>query len=135
MFPEILNSVNYYQNNSNQGNWVGFKLTATVSNRDAFGAKVHLHSGDRTFLKEVRDSDSHASQSSSNLHFGLGEIQEIDSIIIYWPSGHKEVFQDININKYINIQEGMSTIINENVQILSQVRIYPNPSALLFTLK
>ncbi|MFT4533216.1 MAG: hypothetical protein ACJA1A_002736 [Saprospiraceae bacterium] len=132
LFPNILNSVNYYQNIGDQNNWVGFKLSGTISNKDAFGARVHLHSGNRTFLKDVRGGDSHASQSSSNLHFGLGDIQEIDSIIIYWPSGLQETLEDLNINKYHIIQEGLSTIINENGQILTEPNIYPNPSNTFF---
>lgn len=127
LFPSIINSVNYYLNTGNQGNWVGFKLTGTISNRDAFGAKIYVHSGDRTFLKEIRGGDSHASQSSSILHFGLADMQVIDSILIFWPSGIIEKYQDFDINTYHHLQEGTTSsvsAINEEID----VNVFPNPT-------
>jgi hypothetical protein len=125
---EAQNSINFYNNVAANNNWIGFNLTGTISNYDAYGAKVLLHTNDRTFLREVKGGDSHASQSSTNIHFGLKEIQEVDSIIIYWPSGIKEVLQDFDINTYHNILEGNNTSIAESDHSLNGVSIYPNPT-------
>lgn len=123
------NSINLHNNVTTDNNsWVGFDLKGTTSNADAYGAKIILYADERAFLREVKGGDSHASQGSSKIHFGLGEIQEIDSIVIHWPSGLKETKEGLVTQKYHKIQEGLYSIISENDQILSGVNIYPNPS-------
>ena len=123
------NSINLHNNvTTNNNNWVGFDLKGTISNADAYGAKIILYADERAFLREVKGGDSHASQGSSKIHFGLGEIQEIDSIVIHWPSGLKETKEGLATQKHHKIQEGLHSIISETDQILSGVNIYPNPS-------
>lgn len=130
--PDIQNSINFYNNIYSTNNWIGFDLSGTTSNKDAYGAKVILYAEDRAFLREVKGGDSHASQGSSKIHFGLGDIQVIDSITIHWPSGIKETLKDIETNKYHNIQEGLNTIIIEDYHLLNEVNIYPNPANSFF---
>ncbi len=126
LLDEAHSSVNYYKNLNNEGNWVGFNLIGTASNRDAFGAKVILHAEGRALLKELKGGDSHASQSSSILHFGISDIQTIDSIEVFWPSGNHEIHFDIPINEYHTITEGDLTSTNESIN-KSDFIVYPNP--------
>jgi len=126
--PDINNSINYYTNKTSDNNWLRIKMTGTESNKDAYGSKVILYADNRALLRENRGGSSHASQSSSSLHFGLAQIQEIDSMIVYWPSGLKETYLDLEINNYHEIIEGTNLTLNKNNQILSDIIIYPNPA-------
>lgn len=127
--PDTQSSFQYYQNQANDNNWVAFNLEGTMSNKDAFGSKVIVYAEERAFLRELRSGDSHASQNSASLHFGLANIQVIDSIKVYWPSGITESFTGLEINSYHDITENLSTTINENNHLLRQVNIYPNPAS------
>ncbi|HYZ86716.1 MAG TPA: CRTAC1 family protein, partial [Bryobacteraceae bacterium] len=69
-----------------KNNWIQLKLTGTVSNRSAIGARVYCTSGKRRQLDEVRSGGSYLSQNDLRLHFGLAEEDHAD-IEIHWPSG------------------------------------------------
>lgn len=134
LFPSITNSINYYINNGSEKNWVGFELEGSTSNKDAYGAKILLYSGTRTLLKELRGGESHASQGSSRIHFGLDNIQEIDSIEIYWPNTNMQIIVSPSINMYHKIKEQTYTLINETGQTLNSINVYPNPSKNIFNI-
>lgn len=89
----------------NQKNWLGIKLIATQSNRDAIGAKVTVSSGGMTQVKEVKSGSSYASGSDTRLLFGLGENQQVEKITIVWHGGPTQVLKDISVNQTLTIME------------------------------
>jgi len=82
------------------------KLIGTKSNRSAIGARVTVTAGDLKQMKEVRSGVSYLSQNDLRLHFGLGSRTKIDSIEIRWPSGTKQLFQDIAVDSLYTVEEG-----------------------------
>ena len=58
----------------------------------------------------IRTGSSYLSQSELTATFGLGAQQKVASLSIYWPSGKKETYFDIEINKEILIKEGFGEI-------------------------
>ena len=118
-----------YNNENNEGNWCILTLEGTWSNPNAIGSQVELHSEGRTFLREITGGGSHASQNSYLLHFGLGELNSVDSARIFWPDGQSQiVFPEIN--EYNHYVEG--EIITRIDDILSGIQVFPNPSASTF---
>ena len=91
---------------SNAGNKLSVRLVGTTSNRDAIGARIILHSGDRKILRGLRAGEGFLGQSSKWLHFGLGESETIDSIDVHWPGGSMETFNDLKPNTRIILQQG-----------------------------
>ena len=83
-----------------------FALEGRKSNRTAVGAQVRLHAGTQTRLQFISGGNSFAGQSSSRVHFGLGEIAKVDQIEVRWPNGDKEVFGNIAVDKLQKIVEG-----------------------------
>jgi len=122
-----LNSINYYINQSESANWVGFRLKGTISNSDAYGSKIILHSGERALLRELRGGDSHGSQNCSLIHFGLGNVSKVDSIQIFWPSGLIETHKEIEINMYHMITEGLVSSTSKPTSEIN-LKVYPNPA-------
>ncbi len=86
--------------------WVQFSLEGRKSNRTAVGAQVRLKSGSQTRLQFISGGNSFAGQSSSRIHFGLGEMAHVDQIEVRWPNGDKEVFGNIAVDKLQKIVEG-----------------------------
>jgi len=86
--------------------WVQFALEGRKSNRTAVGAQVRLKAGDQTRLQFISGGNSFGGQSTSRVHFGLGEIAKVDQIEVRWPNGDKEVFGNIAIDKLQKIVEG-----------------------------
>ena len=71
--------------------WSGVQSGATAqevrSNRDAVGARVVASFNGRSLHREKRAGEGFASQNTGWLHFGLGESESIDALVVHWPSG------------------------------------------------
>src|SRR5690606_4204630 len=70
--------------------WIAFELEGTASNRSAIGARVELQWGRRRQVQEVTGGSGFSSQNQRRLHFGLGQADAVDRVIIRWPSGRTE---------------------------------------------
>ena len=75
------------ENNNLTGHAVHILLEGTTSNRDAIGARVTAYFNDQVRTDEVHCGQGYSGSSSFQLHFGLGEVTVVDSVIIQWPSG------------------------------------------------
>ena len=95
----------YFKNTFPEKNFIAFRLTGTTSNRDAIGAVVKLKVGDRSMTRLLQTAGGYLSQSSKLIHFGLGDLGEIDQAEILWPSGHKQLIPKPEINKRHSITE------------------------------
>jgi hypothetical protein len=85
---------------------VSFELTGTRSNRDAVGAKLRLRSGEHWQTRVVTTGSGYLSGSSRRLHFGLGDAERIDELVIEWPSGQRTVLTDLAVDRMHAIREG-----------------------------
>ncbi len=59
---------------------------STLSNRSAIGARVIVHLPDKNISREIIAGKGHGSMDPLQLHFGLGQWANIDSITVHWPS-------------------------------------------------
>lgn len=90
----------------NSNHWLGLKLTGTISNRSAIGARVTVHGSTRSWVDEVRSGSSYNSSSDLRLHFGLGAEGRIASIEVRWPNGQREEFTGQKVDRSIELVEG-----------------------------
>ena len=86
--------------------WIQFLLEGKQSNRSAVGAQVRLKFGETTRLQYVSGGNSFAGQSTARVHFGLADTAKVDQIEVRWPTGQKEVFASVAVNKLNKIVEG-----------------------------
>lgn len=90
----------------NNNNWVKIKLTGTQSNRAAIGARVEIEAGGKKMIDEVTAGASYASQNSFVLHFGLGDAEAIDRMVVRWPNGLVEEYGQLAANATYQFTEG-----------------------------
>ncbi|MBN2008158.1 VCBS repeat-containing protein [candidate division KSB1 bacterium] len=100
------NHVLYRNLGGNDANWIGFILKGTTSNRDVVGSLVTLYTGDKKQIRYTTCGNDFVRQDNPWVHFGIGYASEIDSVVIRWPLGDKQVLKDIAINQYHKIKEG-----------------------------
>lgn len=127
---------------SNSNKWVNIKCIGSgplnnLSNKSAIGTKVKAKAvinGVATWqYREVLAQNSFNSMNMLNVHFGFGNATIIDSLIIIWPGGLREVFTNVNLNSFYNAIEGqgiVSGISNGSDKIPVGFRLdqnYPNP--------
>jgi hypothetical protein len=87
------------------GNWIILDLRGSRSNRSAIGAKVRLTASGHTQVDEVRSGSGYLSQNDLRLHFGLGRSRRVDRLQIHWPSGARQVLEDLPVNSIARIVE------------------------------
>ena len=117
----------YINNNNSGNNYFSLDLEGTESNFDALGARVRIVAGGRSFIREIDGGGAtFLSQSTHTLHWGLGNISTIDSIIVHWPTGNVQIETGVAVNSHLTIVENDFTSLKENN--LSSLKIFPNPS-------
>ena len=103
----VVNNVNaeafLFRNNSSGNNFLDIALTGSEFNDKAIGAKVTLHAGDWSRMKEVSTTRGFQSSVHTNLHFGLGKIETLDSIKVQWPDRSIQIVRNIGVNELIEI--------------------------------
>ncbi len=100
----------FYENaTDNSNNWLQVKLHGTTSNTDAYGSIIYLYAGSNMYIQELYSGGTHASQNAKILHFGLQNINSIDSVVVKWPSGLRQQFIDLPVNQRILLTEGSNS--------------------------
>ena len=97
-----------YMNRSKKKRFLAMRLRGTKSNRDAIGAVVMLEAGGRRFVRQVQAAGGYLSQSTLMVHFGLGDIETVDSCEIRWPSGEVTRHEDLAPDQFLLIDESGS---------------------------
>ena len=123
-----------YLNNGNENNWINIKCIGQISNASAIGAKVKvrakIHNKAPWQKREISSQSGYLSQNSLVAHFGLGDAEKIDSILVLWPSGLEQVLTDISVNQNLTILEStsISSVINLEIPVLD---VFPEDTVLI----
>ena len=131
----VVNNMNgkagVYRNNAERlkNNFIGVKLIGK-KNKFAIGARVSLFAGEKVFVKEVLPVRGFQSSVDPMLHFGLGAVDRIDSIVIRWPAGKYQRMRNVPINQRIEIME---TDDDDNVIIEAPPTWFTEVNGLDFT--
>jgi len=109
---------------------VKVRLEGTASNRDGIGVWMHLYNdGDRQ-MRYTHCGEGYLSQNSQTEIFGVGESMVIDSLVLLWPSGHRDVHQNLSTNATYSFIEGQGASIP---LYASALEVCPGDSVLLST--
>jgi hypothetical protein len=86
------------------------RAIGTKSNRSGIGARLTLTTGGRRQLREVQSGSSYLTQNDLRAHFGLGAANRSERLEIRWPSGAKEVVENLPANHVITVREGEGVV-------------------------
>ena len=91
-----------------KGKWLEILLSGSPGNNvnmDAYGSRVTVYCGNKLFHRQHSGSagGSRCMQNSNYLHFGLGDIQQIDSVVIVYSNGSVNKITGIAPNAKYNI--------------------------------
>lgn len=91
-----------WRNESASSNhWLILKLTGTKSNRDGIGAEVRIGSQVNSMTSAV----GYASSSHFGVHFGLGDVAVAPRVEIRWPSGVRQVLENVKADQIVQVTE------------------------------
>ncbi len=89
-----------------KGTWLRLQLVGMESNRSAIGAHVMVTAAGRRQYRTIHAGSSYASQSELTATFGLGTVQMVDTIVVYWPSGHVQRRVRVEAAQTLRLVEG-----------------------------
>ena len=82
------------------GNWIGVRLGNLPGTPLPEGAVIKVVSGGVERIETIITGDSHQVQHATVKHFGLGDIEKVDSIEVIWTNGQSKRIEKPKINAY-----------------------------------
>lgn len=126
----VVNNINLpafiYQNESNQQlqhHFLNVQLKGAKKNTQGIGAKVRVYSAGKTQYQEQMPTRGFQSNVGFDLHFGLGKDTQIDSLVVVWNSGKKEIRKNVTLDQTL--------VLDEQQAQLNAIPATPSPT--LFT--
>ena len=107
MYPADLLTTGVYRPKTLPGNFLNVRLVGTTSNRNAIGARLKLDAGGRSQYRLVNGGTGFGCMPYEQ-HFGLGKLEQTESLEIFWPNGLTQRIENPPVNTSIKIVEGQS---------------------------
>lgn len=104
-----------YRNNAEKispNSWADFTFKGDSLNRFGIGAKVFIKANGETQMQQLMLTRGFLSAVAPVLHFGLGQAQTIDSLVVIWPNLRTEIKTKVPVNQLITLD-----IANARMQI------------------
>ena len=120
----VINNVNMKsfvynnQNNNQKSKSISFNLKGANNNSNAIGAKLTIYYGEgKSSMSEHFPSRGFQSSISNKIHFGIGNNDKIDSIIVNWPNDKISKLYNLKTNRTYNIDQQNSVNFNKSTLI------------------
>jgi hypothetical protein len=89
-----------------RGHWLLVRAVDPALKRDAYGAELRVEQGGKKWWRQVDAGGSYLSSSDPRAHFGLGQLQRVDTIHVLWPDSVKEDFDCGAVDRLIVLKKG-----------------------------
>lgn len=93
-------------NDGNNNRYIKLSFLGEETNRKGVGVKVNLFSELGIQTRDVKIGESYGTTNSGNVHIGLGVLDVVDSIYVYWPSGVIDKHYNLQANQHYLLHEG-----------------------------
>jgi hypothetical protein len=89
-----------------ENHWLEVDAIGTVSNRDGCGALIIAVVAGEPIMRQVLcGSGGSGSYHQRQVHFGLGTATAVDRVEVLWPSGMRQVLDDVAIDNVLVVEE------------------------------
>lgn len=89
------------RNKKNAHHYIRVQLTGGPLNRNGIGAWVEVYNANTLQTYEQTPYRGYLSTIQLNPHFGLGTATQVDSIVVKWPNGKKQVMLNVPVDGII----------------------------------
>jgi hypothetical protein len=91
---------------SKVNNYLHVKLEGLPSNSQGVGAKIWIHIGDQTQLRELRLGSNYLSNNPLIAYFGLGKANHVDKVEVVWGDNEntKMIITDVQANTLLTVK-------------------------------
>ncbi|MDB5391797.1 MAG: putative system TPR-repeat lipoprotein [Planctomycetaceae bacterium] len=95
------------------GRFLTLDFRGVTSSRDAIGTRVELQIGRETQHYQLTAGDGYQASNERRLVMGVGNTTRIAQVVIFWPSGLRETFDDITTNTAWTVIEGKNRLVRQ----------------------
>lgn len=104
----------YENTSSTRNHYLKLKLNGPRLNRHGIGAKVTVYHGGEQQYFENKTVRGYLSSNDPVVHFGMGKVQEVDSIKVVWSDGGVNLLTNVAVNQMVEVDHAdAKTRINE----------------------
>jgi hypothetical protein len=96
--------------------WVSFELEGTKANRLALNARIKVRAANWVQTGQVLSGGSYISQNDLRVHFGLGNLERVDSVEILWSAGNVETLNNLVADHFYKVKEGKGIVLSAPVK-------------------
>ena len=105
VYANFQGGVSVFRNDNDTGHRVMIDLRGTVSNRFGVGALVRSESDLGVQVQQLSLARGYSSSSEPAIHFGLGNDTRIRRLVVTWPSGQVQAFENLPVDRRYVITE------------------------------
>ncbi len=105
---------------SRKNNFLSVNLFEANKGLNTNGAKVYVFAGGKSFYKEQTTVKGFQSSSTRQLHFGLKNLNKIDSLKVIWNDGTQTLKDDLKVNTIVNIDKDKTTKYYYKTKVIDQ---------------
>lgn len=107
----VINNINaaasVYRNESNaaKNHYIDIRLKGSGMNTQGIGAKIFCYAGNQQQMLEQMPTRGYQSSVSPVLHFGLGNVEKIDSLKIIWLNGRMQALYNVKVDQVLILEQ------------------------------
>ena len=105
MMRHLFMKIHSMNSKKDHPNYLAVKLNGDSANINGLGAWIELYYGGKQQVMSKRPYRGYLSTIQIEPHFGLGNVSIIDSLIIKWPDGKKQILQHVAANQTITVNK------------------------------
>ncbi|MFC4871710.1 VCBS repeat-containing protein [Negadavirga shengliensis] len=108
----------------NKPSYLKIKFKGVKNNHFGIGAKLYAYHNEKVILYENHTTRGFQSSIEPSLHMGLGNAQQVDSLLVVWPGGKQQLLKNVSVNQTITLSQAdaresnHSPLRKENIPIL-----------------
>ena len=122
--PTNIDDVIWMNSTNNNNHFVTLNLIGTVSNKGAIGARATVYSSLGNQIREVRAGENYGTCNSSMLHFGMGSVTTIDSIVVRFPSGITQTLVNPAVDQFIKLLKMIAFLQHQRFRIVKLLHLF-----------
>ena len=107
LVTRIGSSARLYRNVApHRGHWLMIRaVDPALGGRDSYGAEIVVSGGGRRWSRQINPAYSYLCSNDPRAHFGLGDVDQIESIEITWPDGSVESMNVMGVDRLITVEK------------------------------
>jgi len=108
------NTLNTTNEKSKEHNLI-VNFEGTKNNNEGIGATLNLYYDGKQQYYEQHPTRGYLSTDDPRAHFGLGAVDKIDSMLVVWPDGKRQLLRDIQSNNTVTVSYKDAVVKNKEV--------------------